>query len=163
MLILQRKNLLVNTYEVKLMKNKRNTFIGLVAVLAMISASFLSKNSIFVGCILAIIILLGVIVCVYLYHPKGKDKRYLGIYISGIIMGIMVGISYSNVFSEEIRGIASIVGILQLIIYVFFYVCTSGNSEEEVKMKKEAMRGLKVALFSIVVLIVTLIYAKLTM
>ena len=78
-------------------------------------------------------------------------------------MGIMVGISYSNVFSEEIRGIASIVGILQLIIYVFFYVCTSGNSEEEVKMKKEAMRGLKISLFSIVVLIVTLIYAKLTM
>ena len=145
------------------MKDKRSKIMGLVAVLAMASTSFLSKNSIFVCCVLSILTLIGLIVWVYLYHPKGKDKRYLGIYISGIIMGIMVGISYSNVFSEEIRGIASIVGILQLIIYVFFYVCTSGNSEEEVKMKKEAMRGLKVALFSIVVLIVTLIYAKLTM
>ena len=145
------------------MKDKRSKIMGLVAVLAMASTSFLSKNSIFVCCVLSILTLIGLIVWVYLYHPKGKDKRYLGIYISGIIMGIMVGISYSNVFSEEIRGIASIVGILQLIIYVFFYVCTSGNSEEEVKMKKEAMRGLKIALFSIVVLIVTLIYAKLTM
>ena len=145
------------------MKDKRSKIMGLVAVLAMASTSFLSKNSIFVCCVLSILTLIGLIVWVYLYHPKGKDKRYLGIYISGIIMGIMVGISYSNVFSEEIRGIASIVGILQLIIYVFFYVCTSGNSEEEVKMKKEAMRGIKIALFSIVVLIVTLIYAKLTM
>lgn len=142
------------------MKNKRNTFIGLVAVLAMISTSFLSKSSIFVGCILITLLILGAMV--YFYF-KGKDKKYLGIYVSLIIMTIMCGISYSNAFSEEIRGITSIVGILQLIIYVFFYVCASGNSEEEVKMKKEAMRGLKIALFSIVVLIVTLIYAKLTM
>ena len=160
MLILQRKNLLVNTYEVKLMKNKRNTFIGLVAVLAMISASFLSKNSIFVGCILAIIILLGVIVCVYLYHPKGKDKRYLGIYISGIIMVIMVAISYSNAFTKDIRGIISIVGIFQLIVYICFYVFTSGNSEEEIKMKNGVMKSLKIGLLGVLLIIGAILYAK---
>ena len=58
------------------MKDKRSKIMGLVAVLAMASTSFLSKNSIFVCCVLSILTLIGLIVWVYLYHPKGKDKRY---------------------------------------------------------------------------------------
>ena len=142
------------------MKDKRSKIMGLVAVLAMASTSFLSKNSIFVCCVLSILILIGLIVWVYLYHPKGKDKRYLGIYISGTIMVIMVAISYSNAFTKDIRGIISIVGIFQLIVYICFYVFTSGNSEEEIKMKNGVMKSLKIGLFGVLLIIGAILYAK---
>lgn len=142
------------------MKDKRSKIMGLVAVLAMASTSFLSKNSIFVCCVLSILTLIGLIVWVYLYHPKGKDKRYLGIYISGTIMVIMVAISYSNAFTKDIRGITSIVGIFQFIVYMCFYTFKLGNSEEEIKMKKEAKKGLKIVLFGALLIIFGIILAQ---
>ena len=142
------------------MKDKRSKIMGLVAVLAMASASFLSKNSIFVCCVLSILTLIGLIVWVYLYHPKGKDKRYLGIYISGTIMVIMVAISYSNAFTKDIRGITSIVGIFQFIVYMYYYTFKLGNSEEEIKLKKEAKKGLKMVLFGVLLIIGAILYAK---
>lgn len=142
------------------MKDKRSKIMGLVAVLAMASASFLSKNSIFVCCVLSILTLIGLIVWVYLYHPKGKDKRYLGIYISGTIMVIMVAISYSNAFTKDIRGITSIVGIFQLIVYMCFYTLKLGNSEEEIKLKKEIIKNLKGALFAVLLIIFAIILAQ---
>ena len=142
------------------MKDKRSKIMGLVAVLAMVSTSFLSKNSIFVCCVLSILTLIGLIVWVYLYHPKGKDKRYLGIYISGTIMVIMVAISYSNAFTKDIRGITLIVGIFQFIVYMCFYTFKLGNSEEEIKLKNEIIKNLKGALFAVLLIIFAIILAQ---
>ena len=139
------------------MKNKRNKFMGLVAILAMMSTGFLAKNSIFVGCILITLLILGAMI--YFYF-KGREKKYLGIYVSLIIMGIMVAIGYSNAFTKDIRGIISIVGIFQLIVYICFYVFTSGNSEEEIKMKNGVMKSLKIGLLGVLLIIGAILYAK---
>ena len=75
-------------------------------------------------------------------------------------MVIMVAISYSNAFTKDIRGITSIVGIFQFIVYMCFYTFKLGNSEEEIKMKKEAKKGLKIVLFGALLIIFGIILAQ---
>ena len=75
-------------------------------------------------------------------------------------MVIMVAISYSNAFTKDIRGITSIVGIFQLIVYMCFYTLKLGNSEEEIKLKKEIIKNLKGALFAVLLIIFAIILAQ---